>query len=384
MKIHFCDLCNESVPQSDLDIGRAFTRKGRVVCATCDELMSAREAQVAASKSAAPVQPGGFAVAAAPAAIAVPVHAEARPVGGGVGAGIAIAVGVLAVVLTLALGYWSNEQLREIRGGFDGKLDELEASQRRVRLDLDGSNQKVTAELASLTRAIADSGTEQRNWLDGKMRDGADQAKVAAAQVASLGTRIDELKLGVERGAKRDVDIDTLRERCGHIEEQLTQMGTQIEHAMQAATAKAGVAPAPPQNQPSWMGTVEQLKSPSQSERWQAVYALSETHDVAVVPYLIPLLADKDIFVRITTAQKLGDLGSPLAVSPLIASLGDQASPVREAAYLALRTITKRDFPFDPQTEDVAERNKRIRVWEEWWKKESEHAGGASSQSAAH
>ena len=40
MRIHFCDLCNESVPQSDLDEGRAFLRKGRVVCARCDRSMS--------------------------------------------------------------------------------------------------------------------------------------------------------------------------------------------------------------------------------------------------------------------------------------------------------------------------------------------------------
>ena len=31
MKIHFCDLCNESVPQADLDQGRAFIRKDRVI-----------------------------------------------------------------------------------------------------------------------------------------------------------------------------------------------------------------------------------------------------------------------------------------------------------------------------------------------------------------
>ena len=43
MKILFCDLCNESVHQSDLDGGRAFMRKGRVVCGKCDRLMSQRE-----------------------------------------------------------------------------------------------------------------------------------------------------------------------------------------------------------------------------------------------------------------------------------------------------------------------------------------------------
>ena len=43
MKILFCDLCNESVPQGDLDLGRAFMRKGRVVCGKCDKLMTQRD-----------------------------------------------------------------------------------------------------------------------------------------------------------------------------------------------------------------------------------------------------------------------------------------------------------------------------------------------------
>ena len=39
-EIFFCDLCNESVPLSDLDGGRAFRIKGRVVCATCNLTMT--------------------------------------------------------------------------------------------------------------------------------------------------------------------------------------------------------------------------------------------------------------------------------------------------------------------------------------------------------
>ena len=39
MDIFFCDICNESVPVGHLSDGRAFRRKGRVVCATCDAAM---------------------------------------------------------------------------------------------------------------------------------------------------------------------------------------------------------------------------------------------------------------------------------------------------------------------------------------------------------
>ena len=40
MEILFCDLCNESVPQSDLERQRAFRLKGRVICSECDKAMS--------------------------------------------------------------------------------------------------------------------------------------------------------------------------------------------------------------------------------------------------------------------------------------------------------------------------------------------------------
>jgi hypothetical protein len=35
MKIRFCDLCNESVPQVHIDGGRAIARCDRLVCANC-------------------------------------------------------------------------------------------------------------------------------------------------------------------------------------------------------------------------------------------------------------------------------------------------------------------------------------------------------------
>jgi HEAT repeat protein len=70
------------------------------------------------------------------------------------------------------------------------------------------------------------------------------------------------------------------------------------------------------------------------------------------------------------TARVLGDLGSPLGIPALIDALDDGEAAVREAAYLALRSLTKRDFPFDPVTEDANERARRIKTWREWWEKE--------------
>ena len=53
MDITFCDLCNESVPQGDLEKGKAVRRGDRVICAQCEAAMSGEEAEKAA---AAPAQ----------------------------------------------------------------------------------------------------------------------------------------------------------------------------------------------------------------------------------------------------------------------------------------------------------------------------------------
>src|SRR5262245_35426012 len=40
--VSFCDLCNESIPQADLDQGRAVRRNERLICAACEAAMSSR------------------------------------------------------------------------------------------------------------------------------------------------------------------------------------------------------------------------------------------------------------------------------------------------------------------------------------------------------
>ena len=35
MKIYFCDLCNESIPQEDLEQNRVTSVRGKMICARC-------------------------------------------------------------------------------------------------------------------------------------------------------------------------------------------------------------------------------------------------------------------------------------------------------------------------------------------------------------
>jgi hypothetical protein len=50
---------------------------------------------------------------------------------------------------------------------------------------------------------------------------------------------------------------------------------------------------------------------------------------------------------------------------------------VREAAYISLCTITNKNFPFEAH-QDQGERSKRIKVWQDWWKKAQDELPGAA------
>jgi hypothetical protein len=71
----------------------------------------------------------------------------------------------------------------------------------------------------------------------------------------------------------------------------------------------------------------------------------------------------------------LGDLGSNKAIGALIEAMEDPETPVREAAYVALCTVSKRNLPFDALAEP-AERARKIRAWQDWWKKAKDELGG--------
>ena len=98
------------------------------------------------------------------------------------------------------------------------------------------------------------------------------------------------------------------------------------------------------------------------------MYALGETKDSRVVPHLLPMLKDEDLFVRMATSHVLVDLNAKLAVPNLIDTLEDDSSPVREAAMVALRDLTNQNFQFEPLGSESA-RKKRVAEWRNWWKR---------------
>lgn len=422
MKIHFCDLCNESVPQADLDAGRAFMRKGRVVCGRCDQLMTTRD------EPSAPLPAGGGPFGGAPASAGSGAGAVVGTVGAaGPGAGApsggatataeatlthvgaaphdhpaahpghhhhhtprssssggGLAVGLVAIGLTACASYWllerSEKQSTEVSARLAKMERDLEDADRRAMdrstagaASLAEFQEKQSGEVENLRKAIE----ARLSQADTKQAEGSS----AVADLRHSIRELESLRSGVQR---HDQELSASALRFAELEARSNELATAIanlkedvEAVLKGAPGGGGTGDANPPKAPgapAWMGLVQQLESANSGDRWVAVQSLGETRDPAVAEYLLPRLKDVDIFVRMVTARVLGELGNAKATGALIDTLSDNDGAVREAAYLALCTITKKTLPFEPYA-DAAERAKKVKGWQDWWKKAQEEAG---------
>ncbi|MBL8860286.1 MAG: HEAT repeat domain-containing protein [Planctomycetes bacterium] len=379
MKVHFCDLCNESVPQADLDQGRAFIRKGRIVCATCEGIMSHAPATGSASAQTADVAPALPVAAGAGGAQQSVSHLQPIVLRSSGGGGLWVAL--LGLVFTAGVMFV-----------LDGRIQSIQRDATTAEKRIDGNSNKLallerSAGLSDEARRETDARNDSRFDAQNKQHvqvleavaklrreQEENSARLASVTVlvnkhesragsgdVDFQKRIDELSA---RLAKSEDDMNALTERVLGIENRPAVI---VPVAAEPAVEKPG--------EPAWHARIADLKHDSNSVRWEAVTGLGATKDLATVPYLTPMLKDLDVFVRMATARVLGEMLAKSAVSNLIDALEDSETAVREAAFIALRTITGKDLKFDPQAID-AERAKRVKAWREWWKKESETPAG--------
>jgi len=364
MNVQFCDLCNESIPLSDLENGRAVRRNERLICAACEGAMSGAHARPAPESAAA---------AQAPARLVQ----QGAPAGGSAVTAVALAFASVALVVAIGASAYLLWQLEEHGRESSAELERLEQS-------LPEQTRSASAEWLELARR-----SEQR-------------VSDAQRELVDLGRRLDALERGV-------ADSGTLERRIERVEERqalLTDLSSRIDHQAAALTelelalAEGRSEPArsleeptpkvselgtlepevtptePTEGAPTWEPLLADLASPTGSARWQAVQALGKTGDARVVPHLVPLLEDGDLFVRMAVARLLGDLASTQAIPALIEALDDDEVSVRESALVSLRKLSGQSIAFDPKARD-GERAKRIKAWRDWWEKAEKELLGA-------
>lgn len=370
IELVFCDLCNESVPAADLASGKARRLGERVICVACEAAM------------------GGEAAAPAPKQAGEAGHADSGvPSAGSMTSSDADAaaprsswVAVLALLLAgggsalLALRIGESEQ------GTERRLAALAAQRRERARELDGRLDALRMEGTrrdAARDALAAALEEQRTQLEALLGERlAELRATLAAQKTTTDALFAEL---ADVGPAQQARLEELAERLdlqvreGRLRaEQLEELETSLRQLALAPTpVQGGGAPAAESPVPGagWQRYVADLTDPNPGLRLDAVYAMGDSEDPAVVPHLQGMLTDGDLFVRMATCRVLMDLGARSAIPPLIDALGDDQSAVREAAMVALRELAGRNFRFDPVAPQ-AERAKRQAEWRAWWTRE--------------
>jgi len=411
MRVTFCDLCNASVPQADLDRGTAVIRKGRVVCATCEAVMTRDAAERAAVGEAVlepiplgatppraeaakrdPLGAPGATRAGDPAggddttlmdpSIATPlVASRATAPAGSVGATIAVALASVSLITTVGVSAWLYDRVARTGRELETKVENQDNAWREATNSMEVRLRHTIRDTLSGVNGMRDSIDDLNARFDSLgVGDGGSWTDLRD-ELARLDGKIGALDQALASATGGDAKLDQLAETTAELHDAVLRLKGRVAtlEGAKAEVARTVEPPAEPQpaEEPAWTPLLGDLKDQDPGVRWQAVQSLGKTKDPAVAEHLAAMLKDPDIFVRMATARILGDLGATIGIPALIDALEDPEASVREAAVVSLRAISGRTFRFDPGAKDI-ERAKRVKAWRDWWKKqEGEGAGSA-------
>lgn len=423
MDIIFCDICNESVPESDLKAGKAVTRQGRVICALCEGSMTPPELLAKgsgafgsgadqASHAAQGVAPNPVAGEAAsftstaqpspPGSLnyGLPSPAATQGVGGPMGAA-AHSFGALpqaskqagnrSSAASILAGLMAATALLVTGAGMVLVVERIQDVGREAAASREQLEQRLSSRQAMFEQRAASSREELGDalslQLEARMQDEYQRGLALAdkeradlrsrlanieAGIAKFQLDMDALKLATKRDPVREGEWLAMKASLAELQRDVGTLASSMLSASQGAQQQ--VPQEPKETQPEWFPYAADLTDAVSGTRWNAVTVLGESRDERVVPYLIPVLRDEDIFVRMATARVLGEFSSAEAkshsVGPLIDALSDSEAAVREAAVSALRNVTGMTFRFDPMAGE-SDRERRAKAWRDWWKKES-------------
>jgi hypothetical protein len=333
-EVHFCNVCNQSIPETAVQCGNAVRVEGRIVPVA------------SAGGGAGPIAP-------------------AR--------GILVVAVLVVVAAVVAAALFVDARLgavdRDLRADFAAlggpvarHTDMLAAIDRGVSAGLD------SADLAPLRLALDDARELIR----------ADVQELAAAS-AARGTRVDELLAAVRRldevlvqqGARLALVQDEVRA----LSRELAELSARPVPEARPARSEPGLAPPPPAAAaepgglpPELAHHAARLADTDDGARFEAVDQLLQSKDARVYPLILPLAKDPDLFVRRLVLQGIAEHRAAASVEALINALADPEEVVRDTAHDGLRRLTGEDIAFDARAA-ADQRAAMQRRWKQWWDK---------------
>lgn len=381
MDIEFCDICGESVPIEDLDHGGAKRHGQRVVCQSCDDAMTRHVAPAAALSrptSTSSTSTGSSGSGSAGSGLSGTGHSS----GAGVLWLMAACVAVVALVGFLAIDRVADAE-RRVQGDVSGqvlRLNERIADLERAlehglvlaRAERSGDDRldRILVRVQAIESELGSSGADVPRLLE-ELLIVTDDLRARPMDDAEARMRDDERFLALSS------ELTALRQDLGLLARSMLEV---LEDAPAVIEPPAVVKREAAEAQPGWLVFVGGLSSNDDGERWNAVEELGASDDPMAAEYVVPMLSDSELFVRMAAARVLGDLGNEIAIGPLIQALGDVEPSVREASVMSLRLLTGKSFRFEPNG-DPRERAKGIEDWRKWWK--GAESGGTESDEIA-
>jgi hypothetical protein len=347
MDILFCDRCRESIPDADLDAGRAVRVGGRLYHVPC----AFRRAMPGPARVAL-FALALYAAAAATYALVRVLDRDAAAPDGAAPAAVARSVG---------------DELAAFRRDVDALLArERAALADEIRAAVTASQERIAAEQAAEVSKLAAALQERlQGWTDVHLkRFESDEAKIA--EIAAW--------------------VKEVRDLAGRLSTEPSPAGagappatpeTPPEPPPVAAEPEPaptpGAAPLDPEAQRrhdeevlKWIGMLKDANTPV---AYSAAYKLKLLKDAKAVPALVETLkGHRDLWVRAESATALGAIRSADAVPALIEALEDKEQYVFASASDALVKVTGQEFSNFALDPSRKERKAYRDQWAKWWR----------------
>ena len=351
MDILFCDRCHESIPDADLESGKAVRVGGKALHVPC----AFRRAMPGPARTLTFLLALGAAGGAA--------YAVSRVGRSGDDAGQRAATKAA----------W-QEDIRSAVSRLETAVEEGR------KADREATQTAVNVAVAGAAERLSEQQRNGLSLLSGKL-DG---------YATEQSRRIEGLEEKISRASRTLEDVRDLAARSGGAAPSAPTPPS--DAAMDAApptptpTVPAPSVPSPGPTAPPVAGdpegakrhkeafekAVRKLRDPDNGIAFSATYDLRDLKDLAATPFLVETLkSHKDYYVRMGAATTLGELRACDAVAALLDGLDDKDDIVQQAAAEALTTITGQDQRWVVGLTKKERRAKRDE-WAKWWK---EHEG---------
>jgi hypothetical protein len=342
MDILFCDRCHESIPDADLESGKAVRVGGKIFHVPCAlrRAMPGPGRVLVALLAIGAAAGAAYAVARADATDAKPLPAEMP---------VAWRRAVASDAAEVA-----GEQVKALAESQRGLETKVSAEIQRAA---DGLEKGVKTELQ---REIAK--------LDGMMH-GSSEAHLS---------RLEAVERRVEEVAHWAKEVKDIASRAP------SPADAVVPQPPPPTVATATPPPAPETPPPAPVAAtdpeaqrrhdlelekwIRDLKDPNNGIAFTATYKLKEMKDLRAVPPLVETLEKhKDYYTRLGAAVALGELKAADAVNALVEAFDDKEELVQQAAAEAFMNITGQDVHFKVAS-TRKERKAAKETAQRWWK----------------